>query len=224
MFVGATGIGRVVERTVELMKQHDTDDIGRFGGIDVDTLQKYINFHFSVSLDLFGAETSTNAANYFAAGLKGRFKEESRDDDHRLHDLTRSVPTVVDGRIGERQAPLLNALNETLREDYADDCVGGLTRWNRTLADVGRRLRLPHIGFNRAVGGFRDHHVSPDGRLLSDVDWQANVDDWLPTADDRAHVESLMVGVTEPGKMAGWVAPPSAGIHQQPVDYEYVKL
>jgi benzoyl-CoA 2,3-dioxygenase component B len=224
MFVGATGVGRVVERTVKLMKEHDTDDISRFGGIDVDTLQKYINFHYSVSLDLFGAETSTNAANYFAAGLKGRFKEEVRADDHRLHGLTRMVPTVANGSITQQEAPMLKALNETLREDYADDCVGGLTRWNRTLAEVGRELYLPHIGFNRSVGRFRDHHVSPDGRLIDDDEWQVNVGRWLPTADDRAHVESLMVGITEPGKMAGWVAPPSAGIHQQPVDYEYVRL
>ena len=101
MFVGATGVGRVVQRTVELMKEHDTDDVGPFGGIDVATLQRYLNFHCSVSLDLFGAETSTNAANYFAAGLKGRFQEERRDDDHRLHDATRDVPTVDDGAIGD---------------------------------------------------------------------------------------------------------------------------
>ncbi len=224
MFVGATGVGRVVERTVELMKQHDTDDISQFGGIDVDTLQKYINFHFSVSLDLFGAETSTNAANYFAAGLKGRFKEESRDDDHRLHNLTRIVPTVLHGQIAGREAPLLNALNETLREDYAEDCVPGLTRWNRTLAEVNRELRLPHVGFNRNVGDFSDYDISPDGRVVTAAEWNFHVVDWLPTMGDRAHVESLMVGIAEPGKMAGWVAPPSAGIHQQPVDFDYVKL
>ena len=54
--------------------QHDTDDVAPFGGINVETLQRYLNLHYSVSLDLFGAETSTNAANYFAAGLKGRFE------------------------------------------------------------------------------------------------------------------------------------------------------
>ena len=98
MFVGASGIGRVVERTVELMKEHDTDDIRPYGGIDVDTLQRYLNLHYSLSLDLFGAETSTNAANYFGAGLKGRFQEERRDDDHRLRDSKRLVPLVADGR------------------------------------------------------------------------------------------------------------------------------
>src|SRR6059058_1406840 len=93
MFVGASGIGRVVDRTVELMKQHDTDDIRRYGGIDVATLQRYLNFHFSVSLDLFGAETSTNAANYYAAGLKGRFHEEERNDDHQLKNDSRTIAT-----------------------------------------------------------------------------------------------------------------------------------
>ncbi len=167
MFVGATGVGRVVQRTAELMRAHDTDDVRPHGGIDVATLQRYLNFHFSVSLDLFGAETSTNAANYFAAGLKGRFQEERRPDDHRLLDASRTVPTVADGAIGGREVPALAALNETLRDDYIADCAKGVERWNRALAPVGAELRLPHLGFHRAVGAFRDHHVSPDGRLLS---------------------------------------------------------
>ena len=224
MFVGASGLGRVVQRTVDLMKEHDTADIGRFGGVDIDTLQRYLNFHYSVSLDLFGAETSTNAANYFATGIKGRFQEERRDDDHQMKTSTRTVPHVADGEIGERDVAALTALNETLRDDYTADCQKGIDRWNRTLADVGRELRLPHAGFNRAVGEFAAHHVSPDGKLIDDSAWAAGQPSWLPTADDRAHVEALMVGVTEPGKVAGWVAPPTTGIHQQPIDYEYVRL
>jgi len=137
MFVGATGVGRVVQRTVELMVEHDTDDVAPYGGINLDTIQRYLNFHFSVSLDLFGAETSTNAANYFAAGLKGRFHEEKRADDHRLLGATREVPAIVDGRVGTREVPALAALNETLREDYVADCAKGLERWNRLLAPVG---------------------------------------------------------------------------------------
>jgi benzoyl-CoA 2,3-dioxygenase component B len=223
MFVGATGVGRVVQRTVELMRQHDTDDVRPHGGIDVAALQRYVNLHYSVSLDLFGAETSTNAANYYAAGLKGRFQEAARSDDHRLLDATRPVPCVDAGRLGERQAPALAALNETLRDDYVADCRKGLDRWNRTLAEVGCELVLPHVGFHRAVGEFRDHLVSPDGRLLSHHEWSAGVPGWLPTDEDRAYVESLMVGVHEPGKMAGWIAAPSTGIHQKPVDYEYVR-
>ena len=139
MFVGATGVGRVVQRTVELMKEHDTADVMPHGGINVDTLQRYLNFHYSVSLDLFGNETSTNAANYFAAGLKGRFQEERRADDHQLKDAVRSVPSVdpATGTIGEREVPALTALNETLRDDYVADCRKGVERWNRTLAGVG---------------------------------------------------------------------------------------
>jgi benzoyl-CoA 2,3-dioxygenase component B len=224
MFVGASGIARVVQRTVDLMKEHDTADVGPHGGIDVATLQRYLNLHYSLSLDLFGAETSTNAANYFAAGLKGRFQEERRDDDHRLQDATRDVPTVADGNITTREAPALAALNETLRDDYIADCQKGVDRWNRTLADVGLELRLPHEGFNRNVGGFRDHRVTPDGRLVDDAGWAAAADGWLPTDADRAHVESLMVGVNEPGKMAGWVAAPATGVHAKPVDYEYVRV
>src|SRR5829696_4273722 len=224
MFVGASGIARVVQRTVDLMKEHDTADVNDHGGIDVATLQRYLNFHCSVSLDLFGAETSTNAANYFAAGLKGRFQEERRDDDHRLRDTIRDVPAVADGTITTREASALAALNETLRDDYLADCQKGVDRWNRTLREVDMELRLPHVGFNRAVGVFRDHHVSPDGQIVDDATWASSLAEWLPTDDDRAHVESLMRGVTEPGKVAGWVAPPATGIHAKPVDYEYVRL
>src|SRR5215212_5145822 len=166
MFVGATGIGRVVQRTVELMKEHDTDDVRPYGGIDVATLQRYLNFHYSVSLDLFGAETSTNAANYFAAGLKGRFQEHRRADDHRLTEATRTVPTLVDGAVGEREAPALAALNQTLRDDYVADCRKGVERWNRTLAEVGLELRLPHQGFNRRVGELAAARLDPDGSVV----------------------------------------------------------
>jgi benzoyl-CoA 2,3-dioxygenase component B len=224
MFVGATGVGRVVQRTVELMKEHDTDDVRPYGGIDVATLQRYLNLHYSVSLDLFGAETSTNAANYYAAGLKGRFQEAARADDHRLLDTARTVPCVTNGRVTGREAPALAALNETLRDDYVADCGKGVDRWNRMLADVDRELVLPHVGFHRSVGEFASHRLSPDGRLLSEDGWSAGVSAYLPTDQDRAHVESLMVGVHEPGRMAGWIAAPATGVHQKPVDYEYVRV
>jgi benzoyl-CoA 2,3-dioxygenase component B len=223
MFVGAAGVGRVVQRTAELMREHDTDDVSRCGGINVDTLQRYLNLHYSVSLDLFGAETSTNAANYFAAGLKGRFREAGRDDDHRLHDSSVTVPVVEGAAAAERYVPALSALNNTLRVDYMDDCQNGLDRWNRALAPVGAALRLPHVGFHRAVGAFAGCHFTPDGRQVTAEDWTAGRDRWLPTEDDRAHVASLMRPITEPGRIAGWVAPPASGIHSRPVDFEYVR-
>jgi benzoyl-CoA 2,3-epoxidase subunit B len=224
MFVGASGIARVVDRTVELMKKHNTADLRAHGGIDVALLQKYLNFHYTVSLDLFGAETSTNAANYYAAGLKGRFHEERRDDDHRLQGSTRMVPHCTDEGIGEREAAELSALNETLREDYMVDCQKGVDRWNRALAEVGMSLELPYVGFNRSVGTFKGRSVTPDGKLIDPVTWQSKMGEWLPTGEDRAYVEGLMAGVQEPGKMAGWLAPPQAGIHAKPIDYDYVKV
>ena len=167
MFVGAAGVGRMVQRTVELMQEHDTDDIGPTAASTWPPCQRYLNLHYSVSLDLFGAETSTNAANYYAAGLKGRFQEAARRRPPAARRHPRR-PVRVDGRLGEREAPALAALNETLRDDYVADCRKGLDRWNRTLAAVGCELVLPHPGFHRAVGEFAAHHVSPDGRLLSE--------------------------------------------------------
>ena len=225
MFVGASGVGRVVQRTVELMKEHDTEDIRQFGGIDVATLQRYLNFHYSVSLDLFGAETSTNAANYYAAGLKGRYHEEARSDDHQLKNDSRTILTLEGGdKIGEREVQSLTALNATLRDDYVEDCAKGVERWNRTLTQVGCELQLPHVGFHRAVGEFAGASLSPEGKVISAEEWEKNRSKWLKTDDDQHFVESLMQAVREPGKMAGWVAPPANGLHGKPVDYEYVKL
>ena len=215
----------MLQRTVELMKEHDTEDVAPFGGIDVATMQRYLNFHYSVSLDLFGAETSTNAANYFAAGLKGRFQEERRDDDHRLHDAVRDVPAMVDGAVGTRSAPALAALNESLRDDYVADCQKGVDRWNRILAEVGASVRLPHVGFHRAVGEFAGHRLSPDGRgshrrRVGRRGWRTG----SPRMRTAPTSTSLMHGVTEPGRMAGWIAPPATGINQKPVDYAYVEV
>jgi benzoyl-CoA 2,3-dioxygenase component B len=176
-----------------------------------------------VSLDLFGAETSTNAANYYAAGLKGRFQEADRTDDHRLHDEEVAVPEVVNGHVLERRVPALSALNTTLRTDYVDDCQKGIDRWNRTLATVGAELHLPHAGFHRAVGIFAEHRVTPDGRVVTADEWDAQRAQWLPTDADRDHVASVMRPITQPGRMAGWVAAPASGIHAKPVDFEYVR-
>jgi benzoyl-CoA 2,3-dioxygenase component B len=224
MFVGAGGVGRVVQRTADLMLEHDTDDVAPHGGINLDTIQRYLNLHYSVSLDLFGAETSTNAANYFAAGLKGRFQEAARLDDHRLHHDTQAVGEVDDGRVVERTVPALSALNATLRDDYIADCQKGVDRWNRTLARTGSELRLPHAGFHRAVGAFAGHFVTPDGNIVTGPEWDSGQATWLPTEADCEHVSAVMRPVMEPGRMAGWVAAPASGIHAQPVDFEYVRI
>ena len=61
-------------------------------------IQKHINLWFSLSLDLHGNEISTNAAAYFANGLKGR-AEEAKWDDHRVVETTYDLETVRDGEV-----------------------------------------------------------------------------------------------------------------------------
>jgi benzoyl-CoA 2,3-dioxygenase component B len=225
MFVGETGVGRVVQRACEIMREHRTDDVRKHGGIDLPTLQRYLNFHYSVSLDLFGSEVSTNAANFYTAGLKGRFEETKKDDDHQLKSATYPVITLEGERFVTREEPALPSLNERLRDDYVVDCDRGVRRWNQIIKKYGIdfELRLPHRAFHRAIGAFADVRVSPDGRVLSQAEWDARRHEWLPTAADEAYVASLMQPVTEPGKFASWIAPPSRGINAQPIDFEYVR-
>jgi benzoyl-CoA 2,3-dioxygenase component B len=60
--------------------------------------------------------------------------------------------------------------------------------------------------------------------VVSAAEWAARCNDWLPSAEDRAFVASLMGRVVEPGKFANWIAPPVMGINRQPVDFEYVRF
>ena len=229
MMVGTTGVDRVVERTAMLMREQDTSDtaeIAALGAIPLDVIQKYINFHYSVSLDLFGGETSTNVANYYTAGIKGRWMEDRRKDDHQLTDDSIMVDVLDEGRISQTEVSALIGLNTDLRREYIADCQGGVKRWNRILekADLDARLSLPSIAFNRKVGAFAGIEATPSGALLSADEWAAQQDDFLPSQVDKTHVRSLMRPVYERGKIASWIAPPRNGINDQPFDYDYVHL
>jgi benzoyl-CoA 2,3-dioxygenase component B len=226
MMVGTTGVDRVVERTAQVMVENDTDEVAALGAIPLDIIQKYINFHYSVSLDLFGGETSTNVANYYTAGLKGRWLEERRKDDHLLTDDAIMVDALIDGGISQVEVSALTGLNTDLRREYIADCAGGIKRWNRILEQAGlaHRLYLPHVAFNRKVGAFAGIEASPTGEKLSAGEWDALAGKWLPTSTDKTFVRSLMHPVYERGKIAAWVAPPRNGINGQPFDYEYVHL
>ncbi|HEY3632675.1 MAG TPA: benzoyl-CoA 2,3-epoxidase subunit BoxB [Jatrophihabitantaceae bacterium] len=226
MMVGTTGVDRVVERTAQVMREHDTDDVVAHGAIPLEVLQKYLNFHYSVSLDLFGSETSTNVANYYTAGLKGRWSEQRRKDDHRLTDDSFMVEALVDGQVGETEVAALVGLNTDLRREYISDCRNGVNRWNQILEHAGlpQRLALPHIAFNRRVGAFAGIEVSPSGEQLSIDEWDRRKDAWLPTEVDKTYVRSLMQPVHERGKIAAWIAPPRQGINGRPFDYDYVHL
>jgi len=229
MFVGESGVSRVVQRTCDVMNQLKTDDPAKVraaGAIDLPTIQRYLNFHFSVTIDLFGADQSSNAAIFYSSGLKGRFDEGKRTDDHKLHGAMYPVLDVVDGKLVEREVPMLNALNEVLRDDYIKDSIAGVNRWNRVIEKAGIpfRLQVPHKAFNRQIGTLAGLRVSPEGKVVSEAEWNAHRNEWLPSAEDRAFVASLMGRVVEPGKFAGWIAPPVMGINRQPIDFEYVRF
>ncbi len=227
MFVGETGIARIVERTCQLMKEAGfSEDIRPLGGIDLPTLQKHINLWFSLSLDLHGNEISTNAAAYFANGLKGR-AEEAKWDDHRVvDDELRRSRRCGTGRSWRAEMPMRNAMNEVLRDWYVEDCQAGVTRWNKIFERYGMsdRLRLPDRKFNRGIGQFAGFHFDPDGRMLSDEEWTRRRDEWLPNAADKAFLLSIMnQSIYEPGRFANYIAPPQRGVKGTPVNFEYVR-
>ena len=175
---------------------------------------------------MFGADESSNAATFYSSGLKGRYEEGKRMDDHQLRGQTYKVLEVKDGKLAEKEVPMLNALNEVLRDDYIKDSVAGVERWNKVIekAKIPFKLGVPHKAFHRNIGALAGVKVAPDGRVISEAEWSANVDKWLPSAQDRAFVGGLMGRVVEPGKFANWIAPPVMGINRQPVDFEYVRF
>lgn len=229
MFVGESGVARIIQRTCQAINELNTDDAAKLraaGVIDLPTIQRYLNFHYSVTLDLFGADQSSNAATFYSSGLKGRYDESKRADDHQLKGQTYRVLQVHDGQLVEQAVPLLNALNEVLRDDFIKDSVAGVERWNRVIdkAGIAFRLKVPHKAFHRNIGALAGVAVSPDGRLLDAAQWKAEQHEWLPTAGDRAFVASLMGRVVDPGSFANWIAPPAIGINRQPIDFEYVRF
>jgi len=232
MFVGETGVGRTIQRTCEAMNEagitdpYDIEAVRKLGVIDLPTLQKKVNFHASVTRDLFGAEVSTNAANAFNAGLKGRFNETKIDDDHQLVNDTYPVTRIVDGKFVDEQVPALSAINARLLDDYIKDCQGGINRWNKIIqkANIDFEITQPHKAFNRKIGEFADHYVTVDGEIVSEAQWCAKAHEWLCSDADGAYIQSLMKPCTETGKYAGWIAEPRVGINNQPGDFEYVKI
>ncbi|MGE0451936.1 MAG: benzoyl-CoA 2,3-epoxidase subunit BoxB [Vicinamibacteria bacterium] len=225
MFVGEAGVERVVQRTAELMKQDPNEDVRAQGGIPLDMVQKHLNLWFALSLDLFGGEISSNAASYFAAGLKGRANEE-RETDHLALGQTYRMPVIKDGALVEDDVPLRNAMNEVLRDQYVADCQRGVDRWNKRLAEAGlpQRLSLPSKRFYRHIGLYADLPFDPDGRLLAKADWDSRKGEWLPTPEDRAWVKELQKPVRTPGQIANWLSKPARGIKGLPFEYEYVRL
>ena len=178
MFVGESGVSRVLQRTAQVMNELKTDDpkqVREAGAIDLATIQRYLNFHYSVTIDLFGADQSSNAATFYSSGLKGRYEEGKRTDDHVLKGQTYKVLEVQNGQLVEKEVPMLNALNEVLRDDFIKDSVAGVGRWNKVLEKAGipQRLVVPHKAFNRQIGALAGIRISPEGRVVSEAEWKA---------------------------------------------------
>jgi benzoyl-CoA 2,3-dioxygenase component B len=229
MFVGETGVLRIVDRTAQQMaepKKDHPDDVRKLGLIDLPTMQKYLNLWYTLSLDLFGSEVSTNAANSFNSGLKGRFQEAKIGDDHTLEQASYPVLKLVDGEIKRVDEPALTAINMRLRDDYTADCQRGIDRWNKVIERTGVpfRLELPHVAFHRRIGEFASVYASPSGKLMDTATWDGQKDKWLPSPADGEFIASLMRPQYEPARFASWIAAPRVGIDNKPGDFEYVKL
>src|SRR5579863_6578710 len=157
MFVGESGVARGIQRTCEAMRDHKASDpaqVRALGVIDLETIQRFVNFHYSATLDLYGSEVSSNAATYYTTGLKGRSGESKLTGDHKLAGAEYEVHEVAGGKIVSKSVPALTALNARLRDDYIREIQAGLDRWNRIPAQLGIpfRFALPHIGFHRRIG------------------------------------------------------------------------
>jgi benzoyl-CoA 2,3-dioxygenase component B len=178
-------------------------------------------------MDLFGGEDSTNAAESFASGLKGRYREGDgiyKDPKALEHVYKMQVP---DGdKLIEREIPLRRAMNALLLDAYRADCLRITQRWNRDLEKLGVdfRFEIPSTRFNRNQGVYSHYKFTPQGELISEGEWTKRHVAWLPSQGDRDYVKSCMVAVREPGKFANYIAPPAMGVNDQPIDFEYVKF
>mgnify|MGYP002619833000 CR=1 FL=1 len=226
LFVGERGMERIIARSAELAKLDPNGEATGQGGIGLDMIQKAVNEWFSNCLDLFGGEISSNAASYFGAGLKGRFRESVRYEDHLALEGVYPMPVIEDGRLVTREVPLRRAMNELLRDDYVADCEKVVARWNRTLAELDSpfRITLPSRRFNRKQGIYAEHCFDVQGSLVDEQTWLANRDCWLLTPADNDYIRSISAGVLEPGKYAHWIRPPSKGIGGQSTTFEYVRV
>ena len=119
-------------------------------------------------------------------------------------------------------------MNEVLRDNYVEDCQRAVDKWNRTLERGGvapeLRFRLPQPPLPPPPGHLlRPTRSTPTGNLISAEEFERRKHEWLPSPSDIDYIESLMKPVHEPGKIAGWIAPPTRGINGQPFEFEYVR-
>ncbi|OGA11182.1 MAG: benzoyl-CoA oxygenase subunit B [Betaproteobacteria bacterium RIFCSPLOWO2_12_FULL_65_110] len=230
MFIGEDGLRRVIQRTLDLMREHDTDDVAPHGGINLATIQRFFNFWAPRIYDLFGSDESPRAADAFFAGIKGRSHESNYDEHVRLDEGTVSVerrsPDASGGFVAV-QVPMKDALNGVMRQAYLREVTMLMRRWNKMLARAGAgpEFRLPSQRFNRNFGVYAGQRFSPQGDPVDEAVFAARRGVWLPTEEDRAHLRAVQQPVLGRGRVAGWLAPPARGINSLPaLDFDYVRL
>ena len=230
MFVGESGLARILERTCQLLRESGfSGDVRKAGGIDLPLIQKFVNFWFSQSLDLHGSEVSSNAAAYFSNGLKGRAEEDKFDDDHVLAANMYVLDMMDDsGRIIREEVPMRNALERGVARLVCRRLPGR----RRSLEQA--RARSPrHVGAHRpAVAA-----VQPQGRRLCRQAFRSvrqsadaprsgsarSTSGCRRRPTRRTCTASRSTPVYKPGQFANYIAPPQRGINRQPIDFEYVR-
>jgi benzoyl-CoA 2,3-dioxygenase component B len=228
MFIGEDGLRRVIQRTLDLMRRHDTDDVAPYGGINLATIQRSFNFWAPRIYDLFGSDESARAADAFFAGIKGRAHESNYDEHVRLEG-TLTVERRASDASSEFiavQVPAKDALNGVMRQAYLHEVTLLMSRWNKMLARAGAgpEFRLPSQRFNRRFGVYAGRRFSPQGDPVDETVFEACRGQWLPTGADRAHLRAIQQPVGERGRIAGWLAPPARGINNMPaLDFDYVR-
>ena len=163
----------------QAMNELKTDDPAKLraaGVIDLPTIQRYLNFHFSVTIDLFGADESSNAATFYSTGLKGRFEEGKRSDDHLLKGQTYKV-LEVQQRPARREG---GADAQRAERGAARRLHQGLDRRRRALEQGDREGRHP-VPPEGAAQGLPPQHrragrrqgVARRPRTSSEAEWNA---------------------------------------------------
>ncbi|MEX0732166.1 MAG: hypothetical protein WED00_03785 [Aquisalimonadaceae bacterium] len=220
--IGTHGLERVVIRTLELMREHDTDDVFPHGGIPLDTLQRYLNFWAPRVFDLFGNDESRRAREAFVLGLRARAHEPNCAD----RDATGSR-LIVDRRAGDSiqsaEVIELDALNASMRRQFIQEADLPLQRWNGLIAAAGvdYRLRLPSERFARRIGPCAGLSFTPEGTPGD----PAGIDSHLPTLQERRDVAELMNPMLAAEQYASWISPPRLGIGgNAPAGFSYVKI
>ena len=171
--------------------------------IDLPTIQRYLNFHFTRDDGPVRRRRVVERRDVLRDGPQGplRRDEDRRRPRARRRDAIRCSRCAT-ARLVTIEAPALNALNEKLRDDYIRDAAAGVERWNRILEKQGVPFapRGAAQGVQPPIGPLAAARIDPDGtRGVGGASGTPSVDQWLPSAADRAFVASLMGRVDRAG-------------------------